>query len=109
MERKRTKAEERAHSELLLELSELDVWMEQFRKKEDLIPEDWSEVEAAAPVIRKKEKVTLSVDADLLRWFRAMGRGYQGRVNAVLRIYMLSVLSKEVRLRADIDWKGESI
>jgi uncharacterized protein (DUF4415 family) len=36
-----------------------------------------------------KEQVTLRLDRDLLRWFRAQGRGYQTRINAVLRSYYL--------------------
>jgi uncharacterized protein (DUF4415 family) len=36
-----------------------------------------------------KEQVTLRLDSDVLRWFRARGRGYQTRINAVLRSYYL--------------------
>jgi uncharacterized protein (DUF4415 family) len=36
-----------------------------------------------------KEQVTLRLDRDVLRWFRARGRGYQTRINAVLRSYYL--------------------
>jgi uncharacterized protein (DUF4415 family) len=31
--------------------------------------------------------MTLRLDADLLDWLRAQGRGYQTRINAVLRSY----------------------
>jgi uncharacterized protein (DUF4415 family) len=34
-----------------------------------------------------KEIVTMRLDADLLRWFR-QERGYQTRINAILRAYM---------------------
>ncbi len=34
-----------------------------------------------------KEVVTMRLDADLLRWFRRE-RGYQTRINAILRSYM---------------------
>ena len=34
-----------------------------------------------------KEVVTMRLDADLLRWFRRE-RGYQTRINAILRAYM---------------------
>jgi uncharacterized protein (DUF4415 family) len=33
--------------------------------------------------------VTLRLDRGVLRWFRANGRGYQTRINAVLRSYYL--------------------
>lgn len=34
-----------------------------------------------------KTSISLRVDADVLDWFRAQGRGYQTRINAVLRAY----------------------
>ena len=42
--------------------------------------------ETTAPVWpRRKEQVTVRLDADMLNWFRKQGRGYQTRINAVLR------------------------
>ena len=35
-----------------------------------------------------KEAISLRVDADVLEWFRARGRGYQTEINALLRSYM---------------------
>jgi uncharacterized protein (DUF4415 family) len=35
-----------------------------------------------------KRQVTLRIDADVLDWFRAQGKGYQSRMNAVLRAYV---------------------
>jgi len=34
-----------------------------------------------------KETMTLRLDADVLDWFRGMGKGYQTKINAVLRAY----------------------
>ena len=34
-----------------------------------------------------KEMVTIGLDADLLEWFRGE-RGYQTKINAILRAYM---------------------
>jgi uncharacterized protein (DUF4415 family) len=39
------------------------------------------------PVPRKR-LLSLRVDADVVEWFRAQGRGYQSRMNALLRAYM---------------------
>ena len=36
----------------------------------------------------KKEPITIRVDADVLDWFKREGRGYQTRINQVLRRYM---------------------
>ena len=35
-----------------------------------------------------KASVHLRLDADVLDWFRAQGRGHLGRMNAVLRSFM---------------------
>jgi uncharacterized protein (DUF4415 family) len=36
----------------------------------------------------KKSSITVRLDADALEWFRKQGKGYQTRINAVLRTYM---------------------
>ena len=36
----------------------------------------------------RKSLLSLRVDSDVLQWFRAQGRGYQSRMNALLRAYM---------------------
>ncbi|MCB1075519.1 MAG: BrnA antitoxin family protein, partial [Simkania sp.] len=33
-------------------------------------------------------QVTVRLDADILEWFKEQGRGYQTRMNAVLRSYV---------------------
>jgi uncharacterized protein (DUF4415 family) len=45
-------------------------------------PEFWGRAHLIFP---QKERVTLRLDADVLTWFRRQGRGYQARINAVLR------------------------
>ena len=35
-----------------------------------------------------KEAISIKIDRDVLRYFRGQGRGYQTRMNAVLRRYM---------------------
>jgi uncharacterized protein (DUF4415 family) len=37
---------------------------------------------------RTKEQVTLRLDADVLAWFRGLGKGYQTQINSLLRAYM---------------------
>ena len=34
-----------------------------------------------------KTQLTLRVDADVLAWFRAQGKRYQTRINAILKAY----------------------
>ncbi len=37
-----------------------------------------------------KTSTTVRIDSDILAWLRAQGRGYQTRINAILRREMLS-------------------
>ena len=39
-----------------------------------------------------KQQITASVDADVLDWLKSQGKGYQGRLNAILRREMLASL-----------------
>ena len=38
--------------------------------------------------VEPKAQVTLRIDRDVLAWFRKQGRGYQTRINALLRAYV---------------------
>ena len=49
-------------------------------------PEFWRNATLRMP--HRKASVTLRIDQDILSWFRGAGRGYQTRINAVLRSYM---------------------
>ena len=39
-----------------------------------------------------KQQITARVDADVLDWLKSEGKGYQGRMNAILRREMLASL-----------------
>ena len=47
---------------------------------------DWTQARLVLPP--GKESVTLRVDQDVLDWFRKQGKGYQTRMNAVLRAFV---------------------
>jgi len=38
--------------------------------------------------VQRKEQLTLRIDSDVLDWFKRQGRGYQTRINQLLRAYM---------------------
>lgn len=52
----------------------------------DGIPDDWHK-QAEAVMPRPKIPVSIRLDADLIEHFRSTGRGWQTRVNAILRAY----------------------
>ena len=39
------------------------------------------------PADERKEQIALRLDADVLAWYRAMGTGWQTRMNAVLKAF----------------------
>jgi uncharacterized protein (DUF4415 family) len=47
---------------------------------------EWATTELPMP--KRKEHTNLRIDADVLTFFRKQGRGYQTRINAVLRSYV---------------------
>ena len=58
------------------------------------IPEITPEMFAKAVVRRglkpvpSKQRVIIRLDGDVLEWFHAQGKGYQTRINSLLRAYM---------------------
>jgi uncharacterized protein (DUF4415 family) len=46
----------------------------------------WRRAEVVFP--GTKQLVSLRLDSDVLKWFRRLGRGYQTKINAVLRSYV---------------------
>jgi len=52
-----------------------------------------------------KAQLTLRVDRDVLAWFKAQGRGYQTRINVLLRAYM-EAHTGQSRRSGDITRKG---
>lgn len=47
---------------------------------------DWSTAMAGIP--GPKQQITLRIDGDIIDWFKATGKGYQTRINTVLRRYV---------------------
>jgi uncharacterized protein (DUF4415 family) len=62
----------------------------------ELDEEFWQHAELVAP--QTKERVTIRVDREVLEFFRRGGQGYQTRMNAVLRAYVLGQQGKDAHL-----------
>lgn len=59
------------------------------RSDPDAAPTDlafWKDARIVWP--ERKVPVSLRLDPEIVHWFKAQGRGYQTRINAVLRAYM---------------------
>ena len=63
------------------------------------IPEitDWSNVVRHGQFYRPvKQQTSIRLDADVLAWFKAQGKGYQTRMNEILRDAMLKELKNKI-------------
>lgn len=56
---------------------------------DSLLPEGWEDT-AIVGLPTRKEHINIRIDADVLRWFKNAGRGYQTRINNVLRAFVES-------------------
>jgi uncharacterized protein (DUF4415 family) len=56
---------------------------------------EWATTELPMP--RRKEHTNLRIDADVLDFFRKQGRGYQTKINAVLRSYVEQMRGRKAR------------
>ena len=50
---------------------------------------DWTNARRGVFYRPIKQSTTVRIDADVLHWLKAKGRGYQTRLNAILREAML--------------------
>jgi uncharacterized protein (DUF4415 family) len=108
-ERKRTAAQERRHTEMMIELERQEAGWRDLKLRMSLIPNDWHRMDALAPVRPRRKKVTIALDEDVARWFAGLGEGYHRRMNSVLRTYMLALISKEVLSLGDVTREGDEI
>ena len=51
------------------------------------LPEGWEDT-VVVGLPERAQPVNIRIDAEVLRWFKASGPGYQTRMNAVLRAFM---------------------
>jgi len=61
-------------------------------------PEQWREAKQGLFYRPVKQQLTLRIDADVVEWFKSQGRGYQTRINELLRQTMLKEINQGKRL-----------
>jgi uncharacterized protein (DUF4415 family) len=67
------------------------------------IPLEWHEI-AQARQPRRKHRVTLLLEEDVVRFFKSMGAGHGARMNEVLRVFMHGRLAGVIRGADTIDY-----
>ncbi|MEM0990278.1 MAG: BrnA antitoxin family protein [Pseudomonadota bacterium] len=105
----RTRTERRHATRMIDDLESLDADVALASKNLKLLPGGWFMAESSAPCTPQKDRLTLRVDRDVLGWYRKLGRGYQARMNLVLRAYMDSIISRSVKDSSAFDWQGREI
>jgi uncharacterized protein (DUF4415 family) len=54
----------------------------------------WKEADVIYP--SAKTHLSIRLDDDIVQWFKKFGRGYQTKINAVLRSYITNIEKKQV-------------
>ena len=83
----------RADLSRLRQMSEEEIAATSPEDLADLPSDFWDDAEVVWP--QPKEAISMRVDQDVLKWFRAGGPRYQTRMNAVLRSYMRAMEREE--------------
>lgn len=99
-----TKTQETAQANMVSELKNLQQefyqdWMS------GSLPAIWNDIPLMHPHKPDKVKVTLTLDDDMVKWFRKLGRGYQARINSILRVYWQALLSGQIKAH----WDAEAV
>jgi uncharacterized protein (DUF4415 family) len=58
----------------------------------EMTDEEWKNAERGHFYRPVKRQITARVDADVLAWLKSQGKGYQSRINAILRREMLTAM-----------------
>jgi uncharacterized protein (DUF4415 family) len=58
----------------------------------EMTDEQWKNARRGHFYRPRKRQITARVDADVLDWLKAQGKGYQSRINAILRREMLTAV-----------------
>ncbi len=98
-----TKTERIARDGLMKNMIHLhrDGWISSTIAEE--IPDAWHTLEADLDVAEKKEKVSLYLDRSVAKFYRAMGVGYQARINRLLATWAQMKIAQEVKLDAYLE------
>ena len=94
-------AEARFHQLLFLQsmAASEDLFLETARKE---VPEAWHTLEMDVEAEGPKEKVTLYLDQAVIRMFRSMGKGYQGRINRILETWMQMKMAEKAVFQKEV-------
>ena len=82
-----------------LELDDTPIWVYNLR---DEVPAAWATLEQDIDVEEPKVKITLRLDESVAKYYRAMGKGYQERMNRVLATYAQMKIARVMEIDRQI-------
>ncbi|SMH40377.1 BrnA antitoxin family protein [Maritimibacter sp. HL-12] len=82
-----------------LALDDTPIWVYDLREE---VPAAWATLEQDIDVEEPRVKITLRLDASVARYFRAMGKGYQERINRVLATYAQMKIARVLEIDREI-------
>jgi uncharacterized protein (DUF4415 family) len=88
--------ESRTDRERVRELSDEEI--EQAVRKDpdaELLDEEWFQKAKLVVPTAEKTRITIRLDEDIVEYFKREGKGYQSRINAVLKAYVLAQQMEE--------------
>jgi len=95
----RRMAEARFHQLLYFASNEGNGFLEEAKRE---VPEAWLTLEMDIETDAPKQKVSLYLDQAVVKMYRAMGRGYQGRINRILETWMQMKLAEKTEMYRDL-------
>lgn len=60
-----------------------------------LLDEEWFQKAKLVVPTAEKKRITIRLDEDIVEYFKREGKGYQSRINAVLKAYVLAQQMEE--------------
>ena len=113
-ERHRARARVKADSEgrgfdrakFLSKIEKGEIWNAERALKARGLPEAWDDLAWALPAEPAKVRVKLKLQTEVADWYEGFGIACADQINAVLRLYMLGILSREIDTPEHFDWRG---
>jgi len=81
------------------ELRDTEIWVYDLQSE---VPAAWATLEQDLDVEEPKVKITLRLDESVAKYYRAMGKGYQERINRVLATYAQMKIARVMELDRQI-------
>ena len=70
---------------------------------QSLVPEAWDTLEQDVDVEEKKIKLTVYLDSSVAQFYRAMGKGFHGRINRILATFAQMRMAQVKKLNEMLD------